>query len=95
MSLLALFKLFSTRTLIPTIQVSPHFIDIENSVLRFLPERATEIQSSEVLALQSLLTCFSIKDLAIRGCSFIYEDMVGLYDSVSINQELTSVDFSD
>ncbi|KAL0252110.1 hypothetical protein GEMRC1_001322 [Eukaryota sp. GEM-RC1] len=94
-SLMAICDHMYSLKLRTNLNISPHFIDIENHVFRFRPSLNVQITSYEVSSLKSLLNRFKITQLTLKGVSFSEEEITSLWDLIRDNQFLISVDVSD
>ncbi|KAL0248209.1 hypothetical protein GEMRC1_003445 [Eukaryota sp. GEM-RC1] len=73
----------------------PDIIDFRNGFLCCSSPSYLEITSIDVSRLQSFLTGFDCRKLALNGCSFSDDSITALCDLLRVNNSLTSVDCSD
>ncbi|KAL0251512.1 hypothetical protein GEMRC1_000725 [Eukaryota sp. GEM-RC1] len=91
--LVALFQILSISKSVISVDISPHCIDLDNSVFCYSPKTPTQVSAKDLSHLLSLLECVSIRELALVRCRFSDDAIMILSDIIEINQ-LTSVDFS-
>ncbi|KAL0238025.1 hypothetical protein GEMRC1_012499 [Eukaryota sp. GEM-RC1] len=78
-TMIALSELFSINKSLLDVDLSPHFIDIEEGVLSFCPNSVTDLSIEEF-----------IKKLTLKGCRFS-ESITVLCDLIRANQSLSSI----
>ncbi|KAL0235908.1 hypothetical protein GEMRC1_002490 [Eukaryota sp. GEM-RC1] len=93
---IAIFEILSFEKFILDIDISPNFIDVENSVFCFCSDRSsyTLIDVHLMSSLMSFINCSSIKELTLQGCSFSDEAFTVLCDLIKMNTSLVSIDFT-
>ncbi|KAL0248743.1 hypothetical protein GEMRC1_003977 [Eukaryota sp. GEM-RC1] len=92
-----LMTLFTHKSFIRSkslIDYSPHVVDSLRGKFSFLPVVLTKINTVEMMALQSFLMSFRVKELTFRNCNFTNESLLDLCDLIRLNDSLTFIDFS-
>ncbi|KAL0251294.1 hypothetical protein GEMRC1_000507 [Eukaryota sp. GEM-RC1] len=68
--LITLFEIISINKSILDLDLSPHFINVEQGVFCFSPETVTQISSEQISSLMCFLQSFKIKRFILRQCLF-------------------------
>ncbi|KAL0239654.1 hypothetical protein GEMRC1_009762 [Eukaryota sp. GEM-RC1] len=89
-----IFEILSVNKSLMDVDISPHYIDIDNGVFCFSPERYIEITVDDVSSLQCFLKCFSIQELTLKRCSFSEDAIAPLSELIRNSDSVTSFDFS-
>ncbi|KAL0250933.1 hypothetical protein GEMRC1_000147 [Eukaryota sp. GEM-RC1] len=93
--LLAVFRGLVSHKFGFSFRVSPHTIDVKNSVFCFSPKSYTQISAQQISFLQSILERFNIKNVKFRICHFLDNAITCLCDVIMLNNSLTSFDLID
>ncbi|KAL0238161.1 hypothetical protein GEMRC1_012634 [Eukaryota sp. GEM-RC1] len=67
---------------------------ITSDVFRFSSENQEPITASTITSLQSVLECYSMRELTLNSCCFSDGAVTALCDLVKVNKSLTSIDFN-
>ncbi|KAL0251737.1 hypothetical protein GEMRC1_000949 [Eukaryota sp. GEM-RC1] len=93
--LATVFEILSINKSVIDLDISPHLLDVEKGVFRYLPKTLTPITVEQASSLQSLLKCSNLKELTLkRLMCFSHELVIPLAESLRHNTSLTFVDFS-
>ncbi|KAL0239417.1 hypothetical protein GEMRC1_009525 [Eukaryota sp. GEM-RC1] len=94
-SLMTVYETLDYLQLRSIVDVSPHFLDVEDGIFCFSPYSFTQVFVAEVSSIQSFLERFSIKELTLQRSCIDSESIDVLCDLIRANNSLTSVDFSN
>ncbi|KAL0233371.1 hypothetical protein GEMRC1_012116 [Eukaryota sp. GEM-RC1] len=92
---IALWNILASSKSVIAIDISPHFIAIDNGIFCLSPRSSTQMSTSEVSLLQSFFKSFSKKELDVQWCDFSDKAIINLHDFLRKKGSLTSVDFSN
>ncbi|KAL0229264.1 hypothetical protein GEMRC1_013883 [Eukaryota sp. GEM-RC1] len=91
--LVFLYGILATTKLKASIDVTPHFIDVNHGVFAFAPKVSCKILREEITSLESFLSTFEIKELTLK-CRFSDEAIIFLCELIKVSSSLTSIDLS-
>ncbi|KAL0240858.1 hypothetical protein GEMRC1_006094 [Eukaryota sp. GEM-RC1] len=91
--LLAAFEILAFNKTVIDIDCSPHVIDIDNGLFCYSPLWYV-VSVDELSTLSTFIETHSIKQLVLKHCHFTDGSVSVLFDLISVNSSLTSVDFS-
>ncbi|KAL0251630.1 hypothetical protein GEMRC1_000842 [Eukaryota sp. GEM-RC1] len=91
--LMLLCQIISINNTVLDLDISPHFIDIENGVFCFSPGQATQLTSEEISSLIGFVYRFGIKELLLKRIR-LCDSTLSAFCNIFIVPTLTFIDFS-
>ncbi|KAL0252163.1 hypothetical protein GEMRC1_001375 [Eukaryota sp. GEM-RC1] len=92
--LIALYKILSINKSLIDIDISPHFIDIENRLFSYLP-RPRRLDTGHISTLQVFVESCGVKKLVLNRCEFCEESRTAMCDFIKETTSLTSIEFKN
>ncbi|KAL0228728.1 hypothetical protein GEMRC1_013348 [Eukaryota sp. GEM-RC1] len=88
---------FNSNHLIMNVDILPHVVNFEDGLFYFDHVRSAPIVAEDVSALGSwfMNTCFNVKQLIFKKCSFTDESIAVLSDLIKVTHSLNLIDFGD